>query len=225
MVNTPANLQAAAKTLGDIDAVFLAGDLVNVPDRASEWFDDARGSAFFPSMQGRGAGRRPTGPSTREARSSRTRRCTPPSAITRSRVGGRRVDPQLVLRCPVPREVAEAEYAKVAASVNPGDDPAVKARWIEDNSFSTTTYEEIFTLPEGSPGGETYYATTFGDVRLVSLYSTRIWRGTAAQADPAARTSTSRYQEAPRTSTTRSPRDTESMSSRGLTRRASSMRG
>ncbi|CCQ60429.1 hypothetical protein CWATWH0401_3766 [Crocosphaera watsonii WH 0401] len=26
---------------------FFAGDLVNIPDRASEWFDDKRGGAFF----------------------------------------------------------------------------------------------------------------------------------------------------------------------------------
>ncbi|MCK9903468.1 hypothetical protein CC117_26940 [Parafrankia colletiae] len=32
--------------------MFVAGDLVNVPGRASEWFDDTRGSAFFPVLQG-----------------------------------------------------------------------------------------------------------------------------------------------------------------------------
>jgi hypothetical protein len=57
-INTPANVEFAARViterLGPIDAVFMPGDLVNVPDRASEWFDDERGSAFFPAMQGRG---------------------------------------------------------------------------------------------------------------------------------------------------------------------------
>jgi hypothetical protein len=41
MVNTPANMELAARTitdeLGAIDAVFFPGDLVNIPDRASEW--------------------------------------------------------------------------------------------------------------------------------------------------------------------------------------------
>ncbi|CAN5309051.1 hypothetical protein BH20ACT5_BH20ACT5_04750 [soil metagenome] len=55
MINTPANLQLVAETIGEIDAVFLAGDLVNIPDRASKWFDDTRGSAFFPVLQGNGA--------------------------------------------------------------------------------------------------------------------------------------------------------------------------
>ena len=51
---TAANLQKVAETVDKIDAVFLAGDLINIPDRASEWFDDNRGGAFFPLLQGRG---------------------------------------------------------------------------------------------------------------------------------------------------------------------------
>ena len=47
------NLQKVKETVGDVDAVLVAGDLVNVPDRASEWFDNAEGAAFFPALQGR----------------------------------------------------------------------------------------------------------------------------------------------------------------------------
>lgn len=50
---TAANLQKVVETVGRVDAVFFAGDLVNVPDRASEWFDDNRGGALFPCLQGR----------------------------------------------------------------------------------------------------------------------------------------------------------------------------
>ncbi|MEO0852922.1 MAG: metallophosphoesterase, partial [Cyanobacteria bacterium J06648_11] len=50
---TAANLQKVKETIGKIDAVFVAGDLINIPDRASEWFDDDRGGAFFPCLQGR----------------------------------------------------------------------------------------------------------------------------------------------------------------------------
>ncbi|WP_353807694.1 hypothetical protein [Agromyces sp. SYSU T00194] len=197
MVNTPANLQLAAETIGDIDGVFVAGDLVNIPDRASEWFDDTRGSAFFPVLQGTG-GRVSTGGV--EYRGGEIIQNAPLfTAIGNHEVQGRR-DGATSLNAsfnnPVPRAVAEAAYAEVADEVNPTGDADLKAAWIEDNSFSTRTYEEIFTLPESASGGETYYATTFGDVRLVSLYSTRIWRGTTAQADPAARTANSRYQEA-----------------------------
>ncbi|MGJ7440961.1 hypothetical protein [Aquipuribacter sp. MA13-6] len=197
MVNTPANLQVAAETVGDLDAVFFAGDLVNHPDRASEWFDDTRGSAFFPVLQGHAG---------RVATDGRTYTGAPiiQNAPLYPAVGNHEVQGRVdgltsigaSYNAPVPREVAEDVYAEVADEVNPTGDPAVRAQWLEDNSYSTRTYEEIFTLPETSPGGETYYATTVGNIRLISLYSTRIWRGTANQADPAARTAGSRYQEA-----------------------------
>lgn len=196
MANTPANLQKAAETLGQLDAVFLAGDLVNHPDRASEWFDDSRGSAFFAALQGNG-GRASTN-GERYAGGEILQHAPLYPAVGNHEVQGR-VDGAATIgasfNAPVPVEVAEAAYEEVAASVNPSGDPLVRERWIEDNSFSTTSYEEMFTLPDDGPGGETYYATTIGDIRLVSLYSTRIWRGTAANADPAARTAQSRYQE------------------------------
>ncbi|WDH79683.1 metallophosphoesterase [Microbacterium esteraromaticum] len=198
MANTPANLQMAAETIGDIDAVFLAGDLVNHPDRASEWFDDTRGSAFFAALQGNG-GRIDNNGVQQYSGGEIVQNAVLFPAVGNHEVQGR-VDGKTKIGAsfgaPVPVEIAEAEYEKVAADVNPTADPDVKAQWIENNSFSTTSYEEMFTLPDDSPGGETYYAVTFGDIRLVSLYSTRIWRGTAAQADAQERTSTSRYQEA-----------------------------
>lgn len=194
MVNTPANLALAKATIGTIDAVFLAGDLVNVPDRASEWFDDTRGSGFFPALQGRG-GRVSTGGRS-YAGGAIVQSAVLYPAIGNHEVQGR-VDglSALNLNNCVPRDIAERRYAQVAGTVNPSGDPAVRAQWIEDNSWSTTTYEEIFSLPEDSPGGKRYYATTVGDVRLVSLFSTRIWRGTNANTLPADRTAVSRYQE------------------------------
>lgn len=197
MVNTPANLQKAAETIGDIDAVFLAGDLVNIPDRASEWFDDTRGSGFFPVLQGNG-GRVSTG-GVEYVGGEIIQNAPLYPAVGNHEVQGCRAGATALgasFNAPVPREVAETAYDAVAADVNPSGDPAVREQWIVDNSFSTATYEEVFSLPDGSPGGETYYATTVGDVRLVSLYSTRIWRGTTATPDPAARTGASRYQEA-----------------------------
>lgn len=50
---TSANLQKVVETVGRVDAVWFAGDLVNVSDRASEWFDDHGGGALFPGLQGR----------------------------------------------------------------------------------------------------------------------------------------------------------------------------
>ncbi|CAN5163400.1 hypothetical protein BH09ACT12_BH09ACT12_20550 [soil metagenome] len=194
MINTPANLQLAKETIGTIDAVFLAGDLVNVPDRASEWFDDTRGSGFFPSLQGRG-GRVSTGGRS-YAGGEIVQSAVLYPAIGNHEVQGRRdgVSALSLDNC-VPHDVAERHYAEVADTVNPSGAAAVKEQWIEDNSWSTTTYEEMFSVPADSPGGKKYYATTVGDVRLVSLFSTRIWRGATADADPADRTSKSRYQE------------------------------
>ncbi|MEO0564756.1 MAG: metallophosphoesterase [Chloroflexota bacterium] len=77
---------------------------------------------------------------------------------------------------PRPLFAAEELYEQNAALINPQDDPAIRAQFIEDNAFNTVTYNEIFTLPDDSPGGETYYSITFGDVALVSMYATRIWR-------------------------------------------------
>lgn len=200
MVNTPANMHFAAATvtkeLGPIAAVIFAGDLVNIPDRASEWFDDQRGSAFFPVLQGRGGREGTDGVEYKGAAIIQSAPIFP--AVGNHEVQGRRDGAESLgksFNAPVPREVAEREYAKVASRVNPSGKAHVKAAWIENNSFSTRTYEEIFTLPDDSPGGKTYYAVSIGDVRLISLYSTRIWRNTVAEPDPAKREAISRYQE------------------------------
>lgn len=197
MVNTPANLEMAARTIGDIDAVFLAGDLVNIPDRASEWFDDQRGSGFFPVLQGRGGRASTHGEFYKGAEIIQSAPLFP--AVGNHEVQGARAGQSTLggsFNAPVPRAIVERAYAAVADQVNPRRDPVVKAKWIEERSFSTATYEEIFSLPDSSPGRETYYAISFGDVRLISLYSTRIWRSSTATADPAARTATTRYHEA-----------------------------
>jgi len=197
MPNTPANLQKAVETVGRIDAVFLAGDLVNVPDRASEWFDDQRGGAFFPALQGR-ASRTVNGVTWTGGEILQNAPIFP--AIGNHEVQGRSGLPTLneSFNAPVPREVAEAAYRKVARQVNPRNNRKIKERWILENSFNTETYEEIFSLPTSGPGGERWYATTVGDVRLISLYATRIWRGTGIAADPANWQRT-RYTEAPAT--------------------------
>ena len=194
--NAPANLQWAAETLGDIDVALVAGDLVNVPDRASEWFDHEGGIAFFAGMQGNANFTAPNGETYDGGEIAQNAVIYP--VIGNHEIQGR-IDGQTSLdhsfNYPVPREVAEAEYDKIAAEINPDEDPEIRDRWIEDNSFSTTSYEEIFSLPESEPGGERYYATSIGNTRLISLYSTRIWRGTDADADSAQRTEISRYQE------------------------------
>ncbi|NDJ61852.1 MAG: metallophosphoesterase, partial [Chloroflexi bacterium] len=187
MPMTPANLQMVEETVGQVDAIFLAGDLQNIPDRASEWFDDNRGRAFFPGLQGNAAAplertlerdgitittntvytggeliqHAPLFPALGNHE-------TMGRFIPANGISGQYGDPRT-------REWAEQRYEELAEIVNPTGDEAIREQWISDNSFNTITYEELFTLPEG-PGGERYYAIQYGDVYLISLWATRIWR-------------------------------------------------
>jgi hypothetical protein len=77
---------------------------------------------------------------------------------------------------PIPRNVADQLYSQNATQINPNDDPKIRAAWIKDHSFNADTYREIFTLPQSPTGGSKYYAVSFGDIRLVVLYATNIWR-------------------------------------------------
>lgn len=199
--NTVANLTYSAETIleemGPIENVLVAGDLLNHPDRGTEWFDDNRGLGFFPGMQGNaGHVSEANGVTYDGAEVAQHAPLFP--VIGNHEVQGRVDGVDSIgesFNSPVPREVAEAEYEKVAAEVNPSGDPQVRAEWIEDNSWSVTSYEEIFSLPESDEGGEQYYATSIGNTRVISLFSTRIWRDLTAEADPAAREVNSRFHD------------------------------
>jgi len=191
---TPANLQKVGDIADRVDAVFFAGDLVNVPDRASEWFDDARGLALFPGLQGRAAydltksAEKNAEENIEEeegADHALTTRYTGAQLIQHAplfpvignhEVMGRYSDSASLnaqFNNPLPRQRVEAFY--------PTPDEGVSTpEWIKNHSYNTQTYEEIFSLPTATlaDGSQTstYYATTFGDVRLVCLYVTQVWR-------------------------------------------------
>lgn len=167
---TAANLQKVVETVGRVDAVFFAGDLVNVSDRASEWFDDARGAAFFPCIQGR------------------THYELTKNNLKTVYTGG-----EIIQHAPIFTTIGNHEimgrYA-LGGSLNKEFDDAIPraiaqqrlsqsecdARTIKNHSFNTDTYEEIFSLPASETGGKTYYAVSFGDIRLIVLYVTNVWR-------------------------------------------------
>jgi hypothetical protein len=173
-----ANLQKVVETVGRVDAVFFAGDLVNIPDRASEWFDRTEANAFFPTLQGR----------------------------THSRLHGQIYHGgELIQHAPLFTALGNHEvmgrwsdttsladqfndtYPRLAAlRLNPD----LTLDQLKAQSFNTDTYEELFSLPESSTGGKRYYATTLGDVRLVVLYVTCMWR--SPRLDP---TVQGKYQE------------------------------
>ncbi|MEN8446678.1 MAG: metallophosphoesterase, partial [Cyanobacteria bacterium J06555_13] len=149
---------------------------VNVPDRASEWFDDARGLSFFPALQGRAI------------------HILEKNGLKTTYTGG-----QLIQNAPLfpalgnhevmgrysTTEKLKAEYTNtlprnLVSQFYPMPRGENEQTWIKDHSYNSDTYEEIFSLPTTQlpDGGETqqYYALSFGDVRLVSLYVTQIWR-------------------------------------------------
>ncbi|MEO1671369.1 MAG: metallophosphoesterase family protein, partial [Cyanobacteria bacterium J06631_2] len=183
MPMTAANLEQVAATVGRVDGVFLPGDLVNVPDRASEWFDDQRGGAFFPCLQGKASYQLEKNGVTTTYHGGEIIQHAPLfTAIGNHEVMGR-VLPNASLKQefgqPQPRNVAAARYQSIASQA----DPEAKPAWIKNNSFNTDTYEEIFSLPQSDSGGKKYYATTFGDIRLISLYVTNIWRSPSLEVD------------------------------------------
>ncbi|MDB9528050.1 metallophosphoesterase family protein [Oscillatoria sp. CS-180] len=191
---TAANLQKVEETIGAIDAVFLAGDLVNVPDRASEWFDDAAGAAFFPALQGRASYQLESNEQTTLYRGGRIIQEAPLFPATGNHEVMGRFSTATPLNDqfndPVPRSAAVELYETNPNFYNPLDDPNVRRQWIIDHSYNTETYEEIFSLPvsqvpnpDRQEETSLYYATTFGDVRLVSLFVTNIWRKPAIKPD------------------------------------------
>ncbi|MEZ2318070.1 MAG: metallophosphoesterase [Microcoleus sp.] len=186
MPMTAANLQKVAETIGKVDAVFMAGDLVNIADRASEWFDDVRGRAFFPCLQGRGFSQLDkNGTQTVYTGGELIQHAPLFPAIGNHEIMGRfstvsKLNDQF--NDPFPRAAAEKIYQSQAEKSAVKD----KDTWLKNHTFNNDTYREIFTLP----GDKNYYAVTFGDVRLVTLYITNIWR--TPNLDPAAK---GRYRE------------------------------
>ncbi|XWK91412.1 MAG: metallophosphoesterase family protein [Phormidium sp.] len=172
MPMTAANLQKLTETIGVVDAVFFAGDLVNVPDRASEWFDDNRGNAFFPCLQGKANSKlEKNGISTIYKGGEIIQHAPLFPAIGNHEVMGR-----FSLESSLSEQFYDAFPRELAKQVYQDKADIPEELWLKDYSFNIDTYQEIFTLPDDSTGGEKYYAITIGDVRLVVLFAACAWR-------------------------------------------------
>jgi hypothetical protein len=179
MPMTAANLQKLTEVIGRVDAVFFAGDLVNVPDRASEWFDDNRGNAFFPCLQGKAKLKlEKNGTSTIYKGGEIIQHAPLFPAIGNHEIMGR-----FSLESSLSEQVYDAFPRKIAKEIYRDKVDTTEELWLKNHSFNTDTYEEIFTLPNDSPGGEKYYAITIGDVRLVVLFAACIWRSPSLASD------------------------------------------
>ncbi len=166
-----ANLQKVEETVGQVDAVWFAGDLANIPDRASEWFDDNRGGAFFPCLQGRAKFEiNKNGTTTFYTGGEIIQHAPMFTCIGNHEIMGRfgRESINTEFDKTIPRAIAQNLYG---------------TKTLKNTSFNTDTYEELFTLPQSLEGGKTYYAVSFSDVRLVVLYATNMWRTYHLDAD------------------------------------------
>ncbi|MEO3819029.1 metallophosphoesterase [Plantactinospora sp. B24E8] len=144
---TAANLAKVAETVGvHLDGVLMAGDMVNVADRASDWFDCADAPAFFAAMTGRAA----TTIAGRTWRGAELLQHTPLyPAIGNHEVMGR--------------------WSETASLDSQFNDP-------QPADWDVTTYEELFPRPRSEAGGPRWWSRTIGDVHLITLFVTGIWR-------------------------------------------------
>ncbi len=207
---SPANFQKLLETVGIVDVVFFAGDMVDNPHRASEWFDrynpewltgnnptsadfdatrpafDTTRPAFFPALQGHYHTVFPEFPYTGGA----ILQHAPLFGIIGNHEAPGRWRPNdtfllneteqtatinFMDNDPQPRWYAEIRYEQQQEQINPTRDPAIREQWIRDNSFEFTQYFEVWTHPEG-PLDESYYAYRIGDVFLIAMNVSRVWR-------------------------------------------------
>ena len=168
-----ANIQKVTETFDKLDAIFFAGDLVNIPDRASEWFDDNRGNAFFPNLQGLANYELEKNGKKTIYKGGELIQNVPlfPAIGNHEVMGIFSMETSLNYQFSqsYPKQAAKDLYPQNPQNINPDT-------WLKNNSFNTDTYQEIFSLPQNSSEKKNYYAVTFGDVRLVVLYITNIWR-------------------------------------------------
>ncbi len=164
-----ANFEMVQKEIGHIDAVFINGDCVDVTDRAYDWFYSD--NSFFKVLQGKASHK--TGGTTYSGGSIIQYAPMYTSIGNHDVMGVYSDTTDLSVQFNDPKPVA---YAEELYENEKNKGKIDKDKYILDHSYNTVTYEDIFDLPKSSKGGEKYYAVTIGDVHLVVLDTSRVWR-------------------------------------------------
>lgn len=177
----------AVATVGNLDAVLFVGDMVDTPNRASEWFDrdNERRPAFFPSLQGTFQELFPGHP----YRGGEILQ----NAFLMGSIGNHETPGRFALHArgdnlnsvdndPQPRWYAQYRFERELAAGNIilPDDPVAAQRfrndYIRDWSFEHVNYFNIWNHPDDGPAGESYWAYRIGDLFVISLHINRFWR-------------------------------------------------
>ncbi len=166
-----ANYQKVAETVGTPDAIFFAGDFVDYPNRASEWFDRDSTSrpAFYPALQGRWNQLNPAGDYQGGALLQHAALF---GTLGNHEVSGRWMPDvnniNTMYNDPQPAWYATIRYGDYLDWGNPTD-----PHYVRDHSFETITYDEMW--PSANAGAP-YWSCLYGDVFVISLHVNRIWR-------------------------------------------------
>jgi hypothetical protein len=184
---SPATFQKVEETLGTVDLVLFAGDFVNTPHRASEWFDGQTLNTppFFPSLQGFFHDLHPEATYA----GGRILQHAPLLGVIGNHESPGRFalhaqgdDLNSVDNDPQPRWYAEIRYNREVAAGNivPPADPeeaeAFKQQYIRDWSYEFTAFLEMWNHPEDGPQGEEYWARSYGDTFIIGMNVSRVWR-------------------------------------------------
>lgn len=176
----PANFEKVVETVGKVDAVLFAGDLVDTPNRASEWFDrDNEGRpAFFPSLQGTFNQLFPG----HAYRGGEILQHAPIFATIGNHESPGRFDRADSLGTmdnePRPRWFAEWQWEQLGV-VGQSEMGMSREEFIRARSFDHVTYYEMWNLPTNEVAGEdpeNFYALRYGNVSLISMNVSRVWR-------------------------------------------------
>ncbi|NCF90665.1 MAG: metallophosphoesterase, partial [Verrucomicrobiaceae bacterium] len=157
---------------GLLDAVFFAGDFVDHPNRASQWFDRANEDrpAFFPAMQGR----------LRQLHFGGTfhggallQRAPLLGILGNHEVSGRWFPEQndivTMYNDSQPRWYSGIRYRDYLAGGNTADPD-----YVRNHSHENLTYDEMWPSPSGTD--LPYWSHQYGDVSIIGLHLNRIWR-------------------------------------------------